>query len=195
MALLQHKSSPPSVNRFPVDRTERSPKMAPTPEARLAPESAGIGLARLGSGRTSVLPARCDVPEPHDCARLCNWCPRVRGLSRPFFCGLVALARIEEAAPAATAPDTPNIDLPPSVVPQVGAEMYCVPWLCTAHATGLADLGMVLHVWDRWIDGGEHLDPVFLGLARFASGGGSVGKAHLRKVGCLFNIPPKQTYR
>lgn len=50
----------------------------------------------------------------------------------------------------------------------VCAELYCVPWLCTAHAIGLADLSTVLHVWDRWVDGGEPLDPVFLGLARLS---------------------------
>lgn len=50
----------------------------------------------------------------------------------------------------------------------VSAELYCLPWLCTAHATGMADLMTVLHVWDRWADGGEPLDPVFLGLARLS---------------------------
>jgi len=46
------------------------------------------------------------------------------------------------------------------------AETYCVPWLCTAHAAGLADQVAVLHIWDRWLDRGEPLDPIFLGLAR-----------------------------
>lgn len=50
----------------------------------------------------------------------------------------------------------------------VGAEMYCLPWFCTAHATGLADLLTVLHIWSAWITKGEPLDTVFLGLARLS---------------------------
>lgn len=49
---------------------------------------------------------------------------------------------------------------------KIGAEVYCAPWLLTAHAAGLADPEAVLHVWDGWLDSGESLDPVFLGLAR-----------------------------
>lgn len=49
---------------------------------------------------------------------------------------------------------------------RLGAEMYCAPWLLTAHAAGLAEPAAALQVWEGWLDRGEPLDPVFLGLAR-----------------------------
>mmetsp|Transcript_33548 Transcript_33548/g.61503 ORF Transcript_33548/g.61503 Transcript_33548/m.61503 type:complete len:658 (+) Transcript_33548:184-2157(+) len=48
----------------------------------------------------------------------------------------------------------------------VGSETYCIPWLLTAHAVGLAEQSAVLHIWKQWCEGGEALDPIFFGLAR-----------------------------
>jgi len=48
----------------------------------------------------------------------------------------------------------------------VGVETYSLPWFCTAHATDLAEASAVLRIWESWLDDGEPLDPIFLGLAR-----------------------------
>mmetsp|Transcript_38030 Transcript_38030/g.88933 ORF Transcript_38030/g.88933 Transcript_38030/m.88933 type:complete len:652 (-) Transcript_38030:27-1982(-) len=49
---------------------------------------------------------------------------------------------------------------------RVGSETYCIPWLLTAHAVGLAEQHAALYIWDCWLEEGEPLDPIFLGLAR-----------------------------